>query len=68
MLPLVAANTMLRHFLTDVMSEFHSVDQQNPNCVVLCDAKDQFMYERVNKAFRILRDLEKPILFSTGRS
>lgn len=50
-----------------VLPEFDAIDQSNPNCVVLGDAGDNFTYENLNKAFRILMNLEKPRLFSLGQ-
>ncbi|XP_076855956.1 phospholysine phosphohistidine inorganic pyrophosphate phosphatase isoform X2 [Brachyhypopomus gauderio] len=51
----------------DVVPEFDSVDQDNPNCVVLGDAADNFSYQNMNSAFRVLIGLQKPVLFSMGR-
>ncbi|XP_069700018.1 phospholysine phosphohistidine inorganic pyrophosphate phosphatase-like [Periplaneta americana] len=51
----------------DVLPEFDGIDQSNPNCVVVGDAGESFTYERLNEAFRILINLEKPRLFSLGR-
>uniref|UniRef100_W5K184 Phospholysine phosphohistidine inorganic pyrophosphate phosphatase n=1 Tax=Astyanax mexicanus TaxID=7994 RepID=W5K184_ASTMX len=51
----------------DVVPEFDGVDKSNPNCVVIGDAADNFSYENMNAAFRVLIGLEKPVLFSMGR-
>jgi phospholysine phosphohistidine inorganic pyrophosphate phosphatase len=51
----------------NVLPEFEAIDQSNPNCVVLGDAGDNFTYENLNKAFRILINMEKPRLFSLGQ-
>uniref|UniRef100_W5MN50 Phospholysine phosphohistidine inorganic pyrophosphate phosphatase n=1 Tax=Lepisosteus oculatus TaxID=7918 RepID=W5MN50_LEPOC len=51
----------------DVLPEFDEVDKSNPNCVVIGDAADNFSYQNLNDAFRVLIGLEKPILFSLGR-
>lgn len=51
----------------NVLPEFEVIDQSNPNCVVLGDAGDNFTYENLNKAFRILINMEKPRLFSLGQ-
>ncbi|XP_046888091.1 phospholysine phosphohistidine inorganic pyrophosphate phosphatase isoform X2 [Hypomesus transpacificus] len=50
-----------------VVPEFDSLDKTNPNCVVIGDAAEQFSYQNLNGAFRVLIGLEKPLLFSLGR-
>uniref|UniRef100_G3NDH6 Phospholysine phosphohistidine inorganic pyrophosphate phosphatase n=1 Tax=Gasterosteus aculeatus aculeatus TaxID=481459 RepID=G3NDH6_GASAC len=50
-----------------LLPEFDSVDQSNPNCVVIGDAAEKFTYQNLNEAFRVLTDLEKPLLFSLGQ-
>ncbi|KAG7507910.1 phospholysine phosphohistidine inorganic pyrophosphate phosphatase [Solea senegalensis] len=50
-----------------VLPEFDSVDQTNPNCVLIGDAAENFSYQNLNEAFRVLMGLEKPVLFSLGR-
>ena len=54
-------------FATGLLSEFESVDQTNPNCVVVGDAAGNFTYENLNDAFRVLIGLEKPVLFALGK-
>ncbi|KTF80579.1 hypothetical protein cypCar_00038769 [Cyprinus carpio] len=44
-----------------------SVDVSSPNCVVIGDAADNFSYQNLNEAFRVLIGLEKPLLFSLGQ-
>jgi phospholysine phosphohistidine inorganic pyrophosphate phosphatase len=51
----------------NVLPEFEAVDQSNPNCVVLGDAGDNFTYENLNEAFRVLINMENPRLFSLGQ-
>uniref|UniRef100_A0A665WN31 Phospholysine phosphohistidine inorganic pyrophosphate phosphatase n=1 Tax=Echeneis naucrates TaxID=173247 RepID=A0A665WN31_ECHNA len=51
----------------DVLPEFDSVDKTNPNCVVIGDAAEKFSYQNLNEAFRVLINLEKPVLFSLGQ-
>ena len=51
---------------TGVLPEFAGVDQTSPNCVVIGDAGDAFSYENVNRAFRVLVEMENPILISMG--
>ncbi|XP_021559478.1 phospholysine phosphohistidine inorganic pyrophosphate phosphatase isoform X1 [Neomonachus schauinslandi] len=50
-----------------VRSEFDQIDTSNPNCVVIADAGEGFSYQNMNKAFRVLMDLEKPVLISLGK-
>ncbi|XP_034050272.1 phospholysine phosphohistidine inorganic pyrophosphate phosphatase [Thalassophryne amazonica] len=50
-----------------LLPEFDIVDQTNPNCVVIGDAAEKFSYQNLNDAFRVLIDLEKPVLFSLGK-
>ncbi|XP_056221727.1 phospholysine phosphohistidine inorganic pyrophosphate phosphatase isoform X1 [Seriola aureovittata] len=50
-----------------VLPEFDSVDKTDPNCVVIGDAAENFSYQNVNEAFRVLIGLEKPLLFSLGQ-
>lgn len=52
--------------LTDALSDFSDVNQENPNCVVLGDATDNFSYQNLNKAFQLLMSLETPVLFALG--
>ncbi|XP_063227286.1 phospholysine phosphohistidine inorganic pyrophosphate phosphatase-like [Bacillus rossius redtenbacheri] len=51
----------------NVREEFSDVDQNSPNCVVVGDAGQNFTYELLNDAFRVLLNVEKPRLFSLGR-
>nr|XP_057918711.1 phospholysine phosphohistidine inorganic pyrophosphate phosphatase [Doryrhamphus excisus]XP_057918712.1 phospholysine phosphohistidine inorganic pyrophosphate phosphatase [Doryrhamphus excisus]XP_057918713.1 phospholysine phosphohistidine inorganic pyrophosphate phosphatase [Doryrhamphus excisus] len=50
-----------------LLPEFAGVDKSDPNCVVIGDAADNFSYQNLNEAFRVLIGLEKPVLFSLGR-
>lgn len=40
----------------DIKSEFKDCENTNPKAVVLCDAADEFTYENLNKAFRLLQN------------
>lgn len=50
-----------------LLPEFDGVDKNNPNCVVIGDAAEKFSYQNLNEAFRVLIDLENPVLFSLGQ-
>ncbi|XP_054625547.1 phospholysine phosphohistidine inorganic pyrophosphate phosphatase isoform X2 [Dunckerocampus dactyliophorus] len=50
-----------------LLPEFDSVNKSDPNCVVIGDAAEKFSYQNMNKAFRVLIGLEKPVLFSLGK-
>lgn len=47
-----------------VLSEFANLDVRDPNCVVLGDAEDDFTYENLNHAFRVL--MEHPFIITLG--
>uniref|UniRef100_A0A8C2EG36 Phospholysine phosphohistidine inorganic pyrophosphate phosphatase n=1 Tax=Cyprinus carpio TaxID=7962 RepID=A0A8C2EG36_CYPCA len=53
--------------ISDLIPEFDGVDVSSPNCVVIGDAADNFSYQNLNEAFRVLIGLEKPLLFSLGQ-
>lgn len=54
-------------FPAGLLSEFDGVDRTNPNCVLIGDAAEKFSYQNLNKAFRILENLENPLLLSLGQ-
>lgn len=47
-----------------VQDNFSDIDQSNPNCVLIGDAGENFSYEAMNNAFRIL--LDHPVLYTMG--
>lgn len=49
-----------------MIPEFSELETSNPNCVVIGDCQEYFTYENMNKCFRLLMSLEKPILFTLG--
>ncbi|KAI6204586.1 hypothetical protein M3Y94_00692500 [Aphelenchoides besseyi] len=49
-----------------IVDDFASCDRQNPNCVVVGDAENNFNYENMNAAFRVLLNSERPLLVSLG--
>lgn len=48
------------------LAEFEGVDCDNPNCVIIGGAEEQFTYEHMNGAFRLLLNSESPVLLATG--
>uniref|UniRef100_A0A3Q2UC45 Phospholysine phosphohistidine inorganic pyrophosphate phosphatase n=1 Tax=Fundulus heteroclitus TaxID=8078 RepID=A0A3Q2UC45_FUNHE len=50
-----------------LLPEFDAVDKTNPNCVIIGDAAENFSYQNLNEAFRVLIGLERPVLFSLGQ-
>ncbi|XP_044516281.1 phospholysine phosphohistidine inorganic pyrophosphate phosphatase [Gracilinanus agilis] len=50
----------------DIRSEFSEMDTSNPNCVVIADAGEGFSYQNLNEAFRVLINLDNPVLISLG--
>ncbi|CAG5136006.1 unnamed protein product [Candidula unifasciata] len=50
----------------DSLPDFKDVDKNDPNCVVIGDATNEFSYDNLNKAFRCLMEIEQPVLFSLG--
>ncbi|XP_060064948.1 phospholysine phosphohistidine inorganic pyrophosphate phosphatase-like isoform X2 [Ylistrum balloti] len=51
----------------NALADFSDVSTENPNCVVLGDAVDEYSYDNLNKAFQVLISLNKPSLFSLGK-
>ena len=51
----------------DTLQEFSVVNQNDPNCVVLGDAANQFSYQNLNKAFETFMKMETPVLFAMGK-
>ena len=47
-----------------VVGEFEEFDKTDPNCVLLGDATNNFSYENLDEAFRVL--LKHPKLFTMG--
>jgi hypothetical protein len=54
-------------YVSAVVNEFSEYDQTNPNCVVLGDAKDEFTYQRLNHAFKLLLEQPGTSLISMGK-
>ncbi|XP_042891799.1 phospholysine phosphohistidine inorganic pyrophosphate phosphatase-like isoform X2 [Penaeus japonicus] len=49
-----------------IEDEFKEVIKGSPSCVVVGDADEGFSFENMNKAFRTLLNMEKPLLFALG--
>ncbi|XP_028332179.1 phospholysine phosphohistidine inorganic pyrophosphate phosphatase isoform X1 [Gouania willdenowi] len=50
-----------------LLPEFDGVETTDPNCVIIGDAAENFSYQNLNQAFKVLIELEKPLLFSLGQ-
>lgn len=51
---------------TQALDDYSDIKQSEPNCVVVGDAAEEFNYENMNKAFRVLLNAENPILLALG--
>ena len=49
------------------MMDYEGLDTDNPNCVVIADARDAFTYQCLNQAFRLLMEKRSGILISLGK-
>jgi phospholysine phosphohistidine inorganic pyrophosphate phosphatase len=66
-LPLHNATATIRiPNFTEIVEEFEGINQNDPNCVVIGDAEEDFTFERLNTAFRILIASERPLLITLG--
>jgi len=52
---------------TNVMEDFGGIETEDPNCVVLGDAMDEFSYTNLNTAFQVLLKSNSMPLFSLGK-
>ncbi|KAF1751638.1 hypothetical protein GCK72_018192 [Caenorhabditis remanei] len=50
----------------DVLEYFDGIDTSSPNCVVMGEVEEGFSFDRINRAFRILIDMPKPLLITMG--
>ena len=50
----------------DAVAEFQDFNKSQPDAVVMGDAAEQFTYENMNSAFRVLMNAKKPFLISMG--
>ncbi|KAH7935886.1 hypothetical protein HPB52_014627 [Rhipicephalus sanguineus] len=51
----------------DVEAEFAECDLNEPNCVVVGDAANNFSYENMNRAFHVLVDNDDSVLITLGK-
>ena len=59
---------MVESFLqfSGIVMQFSDVNTEDPNCVLMGDAEDNFTYESMNAAFRVLYALRKPLIVTLG--
>ena len=50
----------------EALGDYEEVEKTEPNCVVVGDAAEEFNYENMNKAFRVLLQSNNPILLALG--
>jgi len=69
MVVLIKNHQLRPHLLVNknVMEDFSGVETENPNCVVLGDAVEEFNYASLNKAFQVLLKSSSMQLFSLGK-
>jgi len=69
MMVLIKEQQLRPHLLVNknVIEDFHGVETENPNCVVLGDAVDEFSYANLNTAFQVLLKSSSMQLFSLGK-
>jgi len=69
MVVLIKNHQLRPHLLVNknVMEDFSGVETENPNCVVLGDAVEEFNYANLNKAFQVLLKSSSMQLFSLGK-
>lgn len=49
-----------------MVPEFQGLETDSPNCVVIGDAQDHFVYDKLNEAFRLLLNMPDKKLYSMG--
>lgn len=50
----------------DALDDYADLEISEPNCVVVGDAAEQFNYENMNQAFRVLLDSDNPLVLALG--
>ena len=50
----------------EALDDYGDVETTEPNCVVVGDAAEEFSYENMNRAFRVLLESDNPILLALG--
>jgi len=69
MVVLIKNHQLRPHLLVNknVMEDFRGVETENPNCVVLGDAVEEFNYASLNTAFQVLLKSSSMQLYSLGK-
>jgi phospholysine phosphohistidine inorganic pyrophosphate phosphatase len=50
----------------EALDDYADVENSEPNCVVVGDAAEEFNYENMNRAFKVLLESDNPILLALG--
>ena len=50
----------------EALGDYTDVEKSEPNCVVVGDAAEEFNYENMNRAFRVLLKSDNPVLLALG--
>ena len=50
----------------EALGDYEDVDKSDPNCVIVGDAAEEFNYENMNNAFRVLLESKAPVLLALG--
>ncbi|CAB4005495.1 Phospholysine phosphohistidine inorganic pyrophosphate phosphatase [Paramuricea clavata] len=51
---------------TEALGDYADVEKSESNCVVVGDAAEEFNYENMNRAFRVLLESDNPIILALG--
>lgn len=50
----------------EALGDYAEVERSDPHCVLVGDATEEFNYENMNRAFRVLLESENPIIIALG--
>merc|ERR1719342_1639715 len=69
MVVILKENNLRPHLLVNknVLGDFAEIETENPNCVVIGDAGEEFSFANLNKAFQILASSNSLPLYSLGK-
>jgi len=69
MVVILKENNLRPHLLVNknVLGDFTEIETENPNCVVIGDAGEEFSFANLNKAFQILASSNSLPLYSLGK-